>query len=148
MTKSSLSIWRLLHSVKSTVKISSIFVAFLENMNFKNKAILQNGKSIFSNYVRIRIDYYGFLLFYPKNLFLSDKSETSTLIYLSFICDKSINRAKVLLLFEWNSNQLVNLILLNVAILQLLKTTNGIFKGPSNENGKINCPAIPLIIIF
>ena len=25
---------RLLHSVKSTVKISSIFVAFLENMNF------------------------------------------------------------------------------------------------------------------
>ena len=25
----------LLHSVKSTVKISSIFVAFLENMNFK-----------------------------------------------------------------------------------------------------------------
>ena len=33
--KSSPSIWHLLHSVKSTVKISSIFVAFLENMNFK-----------------------------------------------------------------------------------------------------------------
>ena len=32
--KSSLSIWRYLVSVKSMVKISSIFVAFLENMNF------------------------------------------------------------------------------------------------------------------
>ena len=28
------SIWHLLHNVKSTVKISSIFVAFLEHMNF------------------------------------------------------------------------------------------------------------------
>ena len=35
MTKSSPSIWNLLHNVKSTVKILSIFVAFLENMNFK-----------------------------------------------------------------------------------------------------------------
>ena len=35
LTKSSPSIWHLLHNVKSTVKISSIFVAFLENMNFK-----------------------------------------------------------------------------------------------------------------
>ena len=35
LTKSSLSIWHLLHNVKSTVKISSIFVAFLEDMNFK-----------------------------------------------------------------------------------------------------------------
>ena len=34
MTKSSPSIWRLLHSIKSPVKILSIFVAFLENMNF------------------------------------------------------------------------------------------------------------------
>ena len=34
LTKSSPSISPLLHSVKSTVKISSIFVAFLENMNF------------------------------------------------------------------------------------------------------------------
>ena len=32
--KSSLSIWRYVVSVKSTVKILSIFVAFLENMNF------------------------------------------------------------------------------------------------------------------
>ena len=32
--KSSPSIWHLLHNVKLTVKISSIFVAFLENMNF------------------------------------------------------------------------------------------------------------------
>ena len=35
LTKSSLSIWQLLDNVKLTVKISSIFVAFLENMNFK-----------------------------------------------------------------------------------------------------------------
>ena len=34
--KSSPSIWHLLHNVKSTVKISSIFVAFFENMNFNN----------------------------------------------------------------------------------------------------------------
>ena len=32
--KSSPSIWHYVVSVKSTVKISSIFVAFLENMNF------------------------------------------------------------------------------------------------------------------
>ena len=32
--KSSHSIWHLLHNVKSTVRISSIFVPFLENMNF------------------------------------------------------------------------------------------------------------------
>ena len=34
LTKSSPSIWHYVVSVKSTVKISSIFVAFLENMNF------------------------------------------------------------------------------------------------------------------
>ena len=34
LTKSSPSIWRFLHSVKSTVKISSIFVPFLGNINF------------------------------------------------------------------------------------------------------------------
>ena len=32
--KSSPLIWRLLHTVKLTVKILSIFVAFLENVNF------------------------------------------------------------------------------------------------------------------
>jgi hypothetical protein len=32
--KSSQSIWRYVVNVKSTVKISSIFLAFLENMNF------------------------------------------------------------------------------------------------------------------
>ena len=32
--KSSPSIWHYVVDVKSTVKISSIFVAFLENMNF------------------------------------------------------------------------------------------------------------------
>ena len=34
LTKSSPSIWHLLYTVKSSVKISSIFVAFLENTNF------------------------------------------------------------------------------------------------------------------
>ena len=34
MTKSSPSIWQLLHNAKLTVKILSIFVAFLENTNF------------------------------------------------------------------------------------------------------------------
>ena len=34
LTKSSPSIWHYVVSVKPTVKISSIFVAFLENMNF------------------------------------------------------------------------------------------------------------------
>ena len=34
MTKSSPLIWQLLHTVKSMVKISSIFVAFLENTKF------------------------------------------------------------------------------------------------------------------
>ena len=34
--KSSPTIWHLLHNVKSTVKISSICVAFLKNMNFTN----------------------------------------------------------------------------------------------------------------
>ena len=32
--KSSMSIWRYVANVKSTVKILSTFVAFLENMNF------------------------------------------------------------------------------------------------------------------
>jgi hypothetical protein len=36
LTKSSPSIWRYVVSVKSTVKISSIFVSFLQNMNFTN----------------------------------------------------------------------------------------------------------------
>ena len=39
MTKSSLSIWHYVVSVKSAVKISSTFVAFLENTNFKNPTV-------------------------------------------------------------------------------------------------------------
>ena len=42
--KSSASIWHLLHNVKSSVKILSIFVAFLENMNF-NMAFFGNNSS-------------------------------------------------------------------------------------------------------
>ena len=37
--KSSLSIWQYVVSVESTVKISSIFVAFLENMNFTKSSL-------------------------------------------------------------------------------------------------------------
>ena len=40
MMKSSPSIWRYVVNVKSTVKISSIFVAFLENMNFTMRELL------------------------------------------------------------------------------------------------------------
>ena len=40
--KSSPSIWHLLHIVKSTVKISSIFVAFSENMNFTTTGLYLN----------------------------------------------------------------------------------------------------------
>ena len=43
--KSSPSIWHYVVSVKSTVKISSIFVAFLENKNFNwNSYLLTNPK--------------------------------------------------------------------------------------------------------
>ena len=49
--KSSPSIWHLLHNVKSTVKISSIFAAFLENMNFTNNRQNFNGK--YTNRYRI-----------------------------------------------------------------------------------------------
>ena len=38
--KSSPSTWHLLHNVKSTVKISSHFVAFLENINFKSLFVI------------------------------------------------------------------------------------------------------------
>ena len=37
--KSSLSIWRYVVNVKYMIKISSIFVVFLGNINFINKAI-------------------------------------------------------------------------------------------------------------
>ena len=45
MSKSSLPIWHYttVHNVKSTVKILSIFVTFLENTNFKIKILLQKG---------------------------------------------------------------------------------------------------------
>ena len=45
--KSPPSIWDLLHNVKSTVKILSIFVVFLENMSFKIKwEILSNFRGL------------------------------------------------------------------------------------------------------
>ena len=50
LSKSSPSFWHLLHNVKLTVKIWSIFVAFLENTIFKNRSVflpdlLLNGDS-------------------------------------------------------------------------------------------------------
>ena len=39
LTKSSLSIWHLLHNVKSTVKIFSNGVAFLENIDFNGATV-------------------------------------------------------------------------------------------------------------
>ena len=42
--KSSLSIWHYVVSVKSTVKISSIFVAFLENTNFNHLSYFQSSE--------------------------------------------------------------------------------------------------------
>ena len=49
MTKSSLLIWHYVASVKWTVKISSIFVAFLENTNFKKLATIENFWASFRN---------------------------------------------------------------------------------------------------
>ena len=52
--KSSPSLWQLLNNVKSTVKISSILVAFLENMNFTNK--------IFCSIVLLKLSQFGKIL--------------------------------------------------------------------------------------
>ena len=45
--KSSPSIWRYVVNVKSTVKILSIFVAFLENVNFMCKRKRVNATTLF-----------------------------------------------------------------------------------------------------
>ena len=47
--KSSPSIWHLLHNVKLTVKISSIFVVFLEHMNFNIMQKLVNSATSTNN---------------------------------------------------------------------------------------------------
>ena len=51
--KSLLSIWRYVVNVKSTVKISPIFEAFLENMNFNAQQFLNFSLSTFRGHVRI-----------------------------------------------------------------------------------------------
>ena len=43
--KSSVSIWRYVVNVKSTVKTLSIFMAFLENMNF-TKTLYNSGSAV------------------------------------------------------------------------------------------------------
>ena len=45
--KSSASVWRYVVNVKSMVKISSIFVAFLENMNFMINTVKLGNKERF-----------------------------------------------------------------------------------------------------
>ena len=45
--KSSSLIWRLLHTVKSTVKILSIIVAFSENVNFKYPIFYKIAKNFY-----------------------------------------------------------------------------------------------------
>ena len=45
IVKSSVPIWQYVVNVKSTVKISSIFVAFLENKNFMYSEQLNSGLS-------------------------------------------------------------------------------------------------------
>ena len=82
--KSSPSIWHLLlHIVKSTVKISSIFVAFLENMNFTSRILEINQYILFfccflkNNYVEFQtvVDHDGlrgqiwhsYTMFYDSN---------------------------------------------------------------------------------
>ena len=58
--KSSPLIWRLLHSVKSMVKIFPIILAFLENMNFMSQAkkILVKKPFLLAKY-RHKIKIYG-----------------------------------------------------------------------------------------
>ena len=46
LTKFSLSIWQYVVTVKSTVKISSIYVAFLENINFNLKPVSIEKKNL------------------------------------------------------------------------------------------------------
>ena len=59
--KSSLSIWHLLHNVKSRLKISSIFVAFLENVNMNFN--FKNSKTILYSLFDEEIDIFS--LFWP-----------------------------------------------------------------------------------
>ena len=51
-------IWHLLHNVKSMVKISSIFVAFLENLSFTDlaKEVVASLFGIFQNLSFLNID--------------------------------------------------------------------------------------------
>ena len=68
LMKSSPSIWYLLRNVKSMVKILSIFVAFLENMNFNNGTqitwlSLRIGPIIFLNLLlNVMVDMYKIII--------------------------------------------------------------------------------------
>ena len=80
MAKSSLSIWHLLwHNDKLAVKILSIFVAFLENMNFKEEHVyhtkcnfkIRNSRNIYLvNWFKYK--YFELIKheFFPLNVFL------------------------------------------------------------------------------
>ena len=77
--KKSLSIWHYVVIVKSTVKILSIFMAFLENMNFKEEHVyhtkcnfkIRNSRNIYLvNWFKYK--YFELIKheFFPLNLFL------------------------------------------------------------------------------
>ena len=66
LMKSSPSIWRSLHSVKLTVKILSIFVAFSENVNFKNRRM--KIRIVKSNYWGRKISQQGISLNSPQHI--------------------------------------------------------------------------------
>ena len=86
-TKSWPKIWHLLHNVKSTVKISSIFVAFLENMNFTK------AEKLFSKW-RVKL---------PEN----NKNVTlifGTLVYSS-VCSREV-KLRFIPFFPWLSPHL------------------------------------------
>ena len=63
LTKSSPSIWHLPRTVKSTVKISSNFVAFLENTNFNpNKVLILERCEMKLSERMCRLNYTGFCI--------------------------------------------------------------------------------------
>ena len=65
--KSSRSIWHYVVSVKSAVKISSIFVAFLENTNFTIQSVFSiRIPPYMTRIMKIRFESFDLNLFLPK----------------------------------------------------------------------------------
>ena len=81
LTKSSPSILRLLNTVKLTVKILSIFVAFLQNMNFTHLLHKSDQNLNSNNYIRV--------------LSLHGRSLKTNFIWKTTFCTKSQSKAAV-----------------------------------------------------